>query len=244
MRGARVRAMILAAGRGERMRDLTRCRPKPLIVVGGKTLIEHQIERLRGAGFRDLVINLAYLGHQLRARLGNGERLGVRIRYSDEGERALGTGGGIRHALPLLGIEPVLVVNADVWTDYPYHRLRSRSVRRAHLVLVPNPPHVREGDFSLRSGVVGRDGGSRLTFSGVGVYDPAMFAGRRGVMFSLVEPLDIAAAHGQVTGERYDGCWADIGTPERLCELHRRLSRDPVADAHGHRSASGTPEGS
>lgn len=224
--------MILAAGRGERMRALARCRPKPLVTVAGRALIEHQIERLRRAGYLDLVVNLAYLGHQIEARLGDGARLGVRIRYSREGARALGTGGAIRRALPLLGAGPVLVVNADVWTDFPYECLRTRPLAAAHLVLVPNPPHAPRGDFALRAGRVARGGGARFTFSGIGVYDPGLFRGRPGAAFSLVRPLDSAIAEGRVTGEHYAGCWVDVGTPERLRALAAALSRK------GHRAGS------
>ena len=195
-----MRAMILAAGRGERMRALTQACPKPLIEVAGRALIEHQILRLREAGFVELVINLAYLGELIRARLGDGRQFGVTIRYSDEGDEARGTGGGIRRALPLLGSDPVLVVNADIWTDFPYERLRLRWLRAAHLVLVPNPAHVVGGDFALRAGTISRNSGPRFTFSGMGVYDPELFAGEADETFSLVRPLDVVAPRRMVTG--------------------------------------------
>jgi MurNAc alpha-1-phosphate uridylyltransferase len=216
-----VKAMLLAAGRGERMRALTQTRPKPLIEVAGRTLIEHQIVRLRANGFDDLVVNLGYLGQMIRSFLGDGARFGVRIRYSDEGEHMLGTGGGIRQALDLLGPAPILVVNADVWTTFPYARLRERLRPSdvAHLVLVPNPAHVPDGDFALPSGRVSRSGPTRLTFSGVGVYRPAIFAGPRDVTFSLIGPVDEAAERAAVSGEIYSGEWVDVGTPDRLDAL-------------------------
>jgi len=220
-----MKAMLLAAGRGERMRPLTDTTPKPLLEVAGRPLIEHLIRRLVAAGFRDLVINHAHLGHRVESSLGDGARLGARIEYSPEPPGALDTGGGVRRALPLLGPGPFVVVNGDIWTDFPFERLRAAPALDAHLVLVDNPPHHPQGDFSLHAGRV-RDGGApRLTFSGIGVYRPALFAGAPGERFALAPLLRRAAGAGRVSGERYAGEWLDVGTPERLRALDQRLRR-------------------
>ncbi len=215
--------MLLAAGRGERMRPLTDETPKPLLAAGGKALIVRLIERLVEEGFTELVINHAHLGERVQAALGDGRAFGARIRYSAEPPGALETGGGIANALPLLGPEPFLVVNGDIWTDYPFARVPHQPQGLAHLVLVDNPPHHARGDFALRDGLVSEDGGERLTFSGIGVYRPALFAGRRAQRFPLAPLLRRAAAQGQVSGEHYRGEWRDIGTPARLEELDRYL---------------------
>ena len=223
-----MRAMILAAGRGERMRPLTLTRPKPLLDVGGEALIEHHLRALAAAGFVQLVVNLSWLGEQICAALGDGSRLGVDVRYSDEGPEPLETGGGIFRALPLLGPAPFLVLNGDVWTDYPYARLREclRSGDLAHLVLVPNPAHNEQGDFVLRDGrMVEGEAGERFTFSGIGVYRPELFEGCRDGIFKLAPLLRSAARAGRVSAELYGGEWLDIGTPERLADLDRRLRR-------------------
>jgi MurNAc alpha-1-phosphate uridylyltransferase len=217
-----MKAMILAAGRGERMRPLTDHTAKPLLQAGGKALIEHLIEALAGAGFRELVINTAHLGAQLPARLGDGSRYGVAIHWSPEPEGALETGGGILHALPLLG-ERFAVVNGDIWTDYPFDRLPVVADALAHLVLVDNPPHHAHGDFSLAGGRVVADGPVRLTFSGIGVYHRDLFRGCRPGRFPLAPLLRTAIGEGRVSGEHYRGRWLDIGTPERLQELARVL---------------------
>ncbi len=215
--------MILAAGRGERMRPLTDRIPKPLLQAGGRSLIECHIEALRDAGFRELVINHAWLGEQIEQHLGDGSRLDVKILYSPEPEGALETGGGIQHALPLLGDEAFLVVNADIWTDYPYAELKHSPRGLAHLVLVDNPPHHPQGDFSLENGVVTDDGDAALTFSGIGVYRPALFAGQPPGAFPLAPLLRDAMRERQVSGEHYAGGWTDVGTPQRLEALDRRL---------------------
>lgn len=217
-----MKAMILAAGRGERMRPLTDHTPKPLLVVGGKPLIVHHILRLRDAGYTELVINHAWLGEQLPAALGDGSGHGVHITWSPEGE-ALETGGGIHRALPLLGDAPFLVVNGDVWTDYPYARLRHAPTGLAHLVLVANPPQHPQGDFALDHGRVRSDGAPRHTFSGIGVYRPELFAGCAPGKFPLAPLLRAAMAGDQVSGELYPGRWYDIGTPERLTALDAAL---------------------
>jgi len=218
-----MRAMILAAGRGERLRPLTDTLPKPLVDLGGKTLIEHHIEALAAAGFREVVINQGHLGDLLPAALGDGDRWGVHIHWSDEQPEALETGGGIFKAMPLLGKGPFLVVNGDVWTDYPFSRLRAVKCDWAHLVLVPNPPHNSSGDFALLGARVREEGAPRYTFSGIGVYHPRLFEGCSPGKFSVVPLLRAAMRDRLVTGELYRGRWNDIGTAQRLEELLQSL---------------------
>jgi MurNAc alpha-1-phosphate uridylyltransferase len=219
-----MKAMILAAGRGERMRPLTDHTPKPLLKAGGRTLIEHRIASLAAAGFRDLVINHAHLGAQLEAYLGNGERYGVRIAWSREPDEALETGGGIFQALPWLDGDCFLVVNADIWTDYPFARLARQINGLAHVVLVDNPPQHPQGDFVLRGSRVLAEGTPRLTFSGIGVYHRDLFIGCQAGRFPLAPLLRAAMEDDRVSGEHYTGEWRDIGTPERLADLDRVLS--------------------
>ncbi|MBL8447779.1 MAG: nucleotidyltransferase family protein [Zoogloeaceae bacterium] len=222
--------MILAAGRGERMRPLTDHCPKPLLPAGGKPLIVWHIERLRAAGITNLVINHAHLGPQLEAALGNGGDLGVRIAWSRE-DVALETAGGIRQALPLLGDAPFLVVNGDIFTDLDFAPLAQLPLGDdiAHLVLVTNPPHHPEGDFVLTRGRVAHQGRPRLTFSGVGVYHPQLFSGLpSGEPIKLAPLLRTAMAADRVGGQVHRGLWLDIGTPERLAELDARL-RTPTS---------------
>ena len=222
--------MILAAGRGERMRPLTLTRPKPLLEVGGRALIEHHLASLAAAGFHSIVINLSWLGTQIRAHLGDGTGFGVAIEYSEEGPEPLETGGGILHALPLLGPGPFLVVNGDVWTDYPYAALRGRLAAGdlAHVVLVANPDHHPDGDFVLADGRMVETAGERLTFSGLGVYRPELFDGREGT-FRLAPLLRATAREGRVSAELYPGAWHDIGTPERLTALNQRYNSGPIS---------------
>jgi MurNAc alpha-1-phosphate uridylyltransferase len=215
-------AMILAAGRGERMRPLTDHTPKPLLVVGGKSLIVHHIERLAAAGVREIVINHAHLGEQIESALGDGACWGVHIRYSSEG-KALETGGGIFRALPLLGPAPFLVVNGDIWTDLDFARLRLRDGLLAHLVLVENPPHNPQGDFALAAGSVLAQGEPRYTFSGIGVYRPDLFRDCAPSAFPLAPLLRDAMSRGLVSGELHSGHWSDVGTPARLQALDRML---------------------
>jgi len=222
-----MKAMILAAGRGERMRPLTDTTPKPLLEVGGKPLIVWHLEALAQAGVHDIVINHAWLGEQIEAQLGDGRAYGVHIDYSAERPEALETAGGIIQALPLLGDAPFLVINGDIWTDYPLANLRKRFLLPgglAQLVMVDNPPQHPDGDFALSDGVLIAEGEPRLTFSGIGVYSPELFAelapGRR----ALAPILRAAMAAGKIGGEYYQGQWFDIGTPERLRELDERLS--------------------
>ncbi len=222
-----MKAMILAAGRGERMRPLTDHTPKPLLTVAGKPLIVHHLEALREAGITELVINTGHLGEQLPAALGDGRDWGVSIVWSPEPPDALETGGGIFNALPLLGSEPFLVVNGDVWSDYPFTRLPGALAGLAHLVLVDNPPHHPEGDFVLAAdGMVAEQGppeAPRLTFSGISVLHPALFAGCCAGRFPLGPLLRRAMGNGQVRGERHSGYWQDIGTPQRLAQLDQAL---------------------
>lgn len=218
-----MKAMILAAGRGERMRPLTDHTPKPLLPVAGRPLIVHHIEALAAAGVREIVINLAWLGERIAAALGDGANWGVRLHYSREGAQALETGGGIFQALPLLGPEPFLVVNGDVWTDCPIEGLLRSPTGLAHLLLVPNPEHNPTGDFVLSEGRVVSESGPGLTFSGIGVYRPELFVGCQPGAFRLAPLLRQAAAAGQVSGECYAGRWFDIGTPARLAALEELL---------------------
>jgi MurNAc alpha-1-phosphate uridylyltransferase len=222
-----MRAMILAAGRGERMRPLTDAHPKPLLKVGGKALIEYHLEHLASCGFKEIVINTGWLGSQVPAYLGDGSRWGVSIQYSHEGWPALETGGGIFNALSLLGDAPFLVVNGDVWTDWsiPSPQLPAswKNDSLAHLVLVNNPPHHPDGDFGLFEGRVTDVDPERYTFSGIGFYHPQLFAGCHAGAFKLAPLLFAAVQQGRVTGEIYSGRWYDIGTPERLAQLDQQL---------------------
>lgn len=235
--GHRFRAMILAAGRGERMRPLTDSIPKPLLEVGGKPLIQWHIERLAKAGFRELVINHAHLGSLIELALGNGSRFGVSIRYSPEGE-ALETAGGIANALPLLGDEPFLVVNGDVYCDYDFAALGPKLEEMAAgeldawLVLVDNPSHHPVGDFTLADSKVLDQGEHKLTFSGIGCYRPSLFAGiPRGDKAKLAPLLRQSMAQGRVGGEHFTGRWVDVGTPQRLRELDAELKGETICSA-------------
>ena len=226
-----MKAMILAAGRGERMRPLTDHTPKPLLPVGGKALIEYHIENLVRAGIRELVINHAWLGEKIEQAVGDGSRYQARITYSAEGE-ALETAGGIVKALPLLGDQPFLVVNGDIFTDLDFATLPatlpSTSPRHpeilAYLVLVDNPPQHPQGDFHLQGQQVLAQGEPRLTYSGIGIYHPRLFAGCAPGKAPLAPLLRQAMALGQVSGSHYRGAWTDVGTPQRLAELDRSLS--------------------
>ena len=218
-----MRAMVLAAGRGERMRPLTDHTPKPLLEVGGKALIEYHLAALQQAGVEDVVINHAWLGGQIESRLGNGDRYGLRIEYSPEVPAALETAGGIIQALAWLGTEPFIVINGDIWCDYPLQRLPHHPEGLAHLVMVDNPPHNPQGDFCLNNGSLQAEGESTLTYSGIGVYHPQLFAGLEPGIRPLAPLLKNAMASNQVSGEHYLGCWYDIGTPGRLAELDLQL---------------------
>ena len=215
-----MKAMILAAGRGERMRPLTDTTPKPLLRIGGQMLIEHHVHALVRAGITELVINHAHLGEQIVRALGSGSAYGVSIRYSAEHDAALDTGGGIFNALPLLGAAPFLVVNADIWTDFDFTAVPQDIDGLAHLVMVDNPPQHPAGDFSLSEGRLSQRGPAMLTFSGIGLYRPELFAGCTPGAFPLAPLLRAAMDQGQVTGEHYTGRWFDIGTPERLAAVN------------------------
>ena len=225
-----MKAIILAAGRGERMRPLTDRIPKPLLEVGGQRLIEYHIRNLVAAGVTELVVNHAHLGGQIETALGDGSVYGATIQYSPESE-ALETGGGIFNALPLLGDSPFIVVNGDIWTDYPVVRLLQRPHALTHLVLVNNPDHHPQGDFALDDGLVREAGSKKLTFSGISILTPSLFAQCNDGAFPLAPLLRQAMAQGQVTGEYYDGAWLDIGTPERLQSLDYALCHqlDPMS---------------
>ncbi|KAB2920056.1 MAG: nucleotidyltransferase family protein, partial [Dechloromonas sp.] len=209
-----MKAMILAAGRGERMRPLTDHTPKPLLPAGGKPLIVWHLERLAAAGFRDIVINHAHLGAQIEQALGDGAAWGMNIAYSPEPPGALETAGGIAKALPLLGDAPFLVVNGDIWCDWDVSRARDLADRTAHLVMVANPAHHAGGDFSLDGDrVVPAHGEQTLTYAGIGVFSPGFFAGvTPGAVMKLRPLLDAAIAAGTLSGERHTGRWVDVGT--------------------------------
>ena len=225
-------AMILAAGRGERMRPLSDAMPKTLLPAGGRPLIVWQIEALARAGFREIVINAAWLAPQLVAVLGDGDAFGVRIRWSLEPD-PLESAGGIATALPLLPPGPALIVSGDVWTQFDYAALTARADAmardpqppRVHLVMVPNPDFHPQGDFVLNGGHIELDGGSKLTFGNIGIYDTALFRELpRGVKLKLLPLYRDWIARGWVSGERFDGPWANVGTPSDLEALDRRLS--------------------
>ena len=223
-----MKAMLLAAGRGERLRPITDHIPKALVEAGGKPLIGWHLERLARAGFREAVINVSHLGERIVERLGDGRAYGLRLRYSRERER-LETAGGIANALPLLGTEPFLLVNADVYCECDFARLRGVSLgdRLAHLVVVPNPPHKAKGDFELRGGlIVGDDPAPRYTYSGVALMNPALVAPvKPGEKAALAPLLYAAASNRRLGGELYEGLWQDVGTIERLAELEAHLKR-------------------
>ena len=206
--------MILAAGRGERMRELTATQPKPLLTVGGEPLIEHHLRGLAASGVEEVVINLSYRARQIRERLGDGSRWRVKIQYSEEGEPPLETGGGIVHALPLLGGRPFMLVNSDVYTAFDFAELRAVTV--STLVLVPNPPHHARGDFGLSGAGRVTAEPPLLTYAGIAVLEPALFAGLTPGRRPLKPVLDAAIAGGELQGRYYDGLWLDVGTPERL----------------------------
>lgn len=235
-----MRVMILAAGRGERMRPLTDHTPKPLLAVGGKPLIVWHLERLAQAGLRDVVVNHAWLGEHIERALGDGSRWGVRIRYSAEGQ-ALETAGGIAQALPLLGPAPFLVMNGDIWCDWNpalAHAIpdeMGRAQADAWLLLTDNPPQHPQGDFALQPDGRAADGGQeRLTFTGIGIYRPELFAGlAAGEPAALAPLLRLSMARGAVRASRHAGRWVDVGTPQRLHALDTELGAgtDPASGA-------------
>ncbi len=232
-----MKAFILAAGRGERMRPLTDHTPKPLLMAGGKPLIVWHLERLAAAGFREVVINHAHLGSQIEQTLGDGLPWGLHIQYSPEPPGALETAGGIATALPLLGDAPFLVVNGDVYCDFDFGRFCRLTVEgwqpAAHLVMVANPAHHTGGDFSLDGErVVVANGEQTFTYAGIGVFSPAFFAGvQPGTIMKLRPLLDAAISAGTLTGERFAGRWVDVGTPQRLAELDTELRDQELKNA-------------
>jgi MurNAc alpha-1-phosphate uridylyltransferase len=231
-----MKAMILAAGRGERMRPLTDATPKPLLEAGGKPLIVWLLERLAASGFREVIVNHAHLGQKIEAALGDGGAFGLSIRYSPEPPGALETAGGIAHALPLLGDDPFLAVNGDLWCDWDFGRARDLSDRLAHpahpahLIFVDNPSWHAEGDFCLDGETVrtaAERAGPTRTYAGIGVFSPLFFADvPDGAVMKLRPLLDAAIARNTLTGERYPGRWFNVGTPEHLAELDWELRRN------------------
>ena len=219
--------MILAAGRGERLRPLTDTLPKPLVEVGGETLLGRHLRRLGAAGFAEAVVNIAHLAEQIVARYAGGTAHGVRITWSREPE-PLETAGGIAFARRHLGAEPFLLVNSDIWCDYDLARLRPHALgaKLSHLVLVPNPAHHPNGDFTLEHGIVGNGGSARYTYAGISVLSPRLVDGIVAGEKAQLAPLWRAAAgRGEVSGEHYAGYWNDVGTPERLADLRARLDK-------------------
>ncbi|MFV2005689.1 MAG: N-acetylmuramate alpha-1-phosphate uridylyltransferase MurU [Gammaproteobacteria bacterium] len=219
-----MKAMILAAGRGERLRPLTDEIPKPLIKVAGKSLIEYHLLNLANAGFKEIIINTAWLAEKIHQQLGNGENYGVSIKYSDEGE-ALETAGGIINALPLLGDEPFLVVNGDIWCDFDFSALPElKDSVQAHLVLVNNPEHNQDGDFALDNGFIKNNGESMYTYSGIGIYSADFFAEQQPGSVPLAPIIRNKSKDNLVSGKLYSGAWTDVGSLERLQELEKQLS--------------------
>ena len=218
-----MKAMILAAGRGERLLPLTERLPKPLIPIGGAPLIEHQLRWLQRAGIAEVAINLHHLGERIAAALGDGSDIGVRIAYSRE-ETLLDTGGGVRAALPLLGDEPFLLLNGDIWTNYPFRKLIGCHPAAAHIVLTPRPDHRPQGDFALDGERARHHGDQRdnLVFCGIAVVHPTLFAEAPAGPFNIARKLYFAAAAaGHLTGERFDGAWFDIGSHDQLKAARR-----------------------
>jgi MurNAc alpha-1-phosphate uridylyltransferase len=220
-----MKAMILAAGRGERLRPHTDITPKPLIQVGKHRLIEHHLLNLASAGIKDIVINISWLADQIREALGDGSNYSLNITYSDEGDEALETAGGIINALPLLGDEAFIVINGDIWCDYDLSSLANRQMdHEAHLVLVNNPEHNPEGDFALEQGLIKNTGDRKLTYSGIGLYTREFFAETDPGKKALAPILRKKSELNKVSGEYYTGQWVDIGTIERLAQLRSYLS--------------------
>ncbi len=220
-----MKTMILAAGRGERLRPHTDITPKPLIQVGKHRLIEYHLINLAKAGLRDVVINISWLADQIREALGDGSNYSLNISYSDEGAEALETAGGIINAMPHLGDEPFIVINGDIWCDYDLTRLMNRNLEyEAHLVLVNNPEHNTEGDFALEDGMIKNTGDEKMTYSGIGLYTQDFFAETKPGKKALAPILRKKSELNKVSGEIYNGQWVDIGTIERLAQLRSYLS--------------------
>lgn len=223
-----MKAMLLAAGRGERLRPITDHTPKPLLPVAGRPLIAHHLAALAQAGYRDIVINLSHLRDKIRAALGDGSAYGVSIRYSDEGDYRLETGGGIFQALPLLGPDPFLVMNSDIWCDHPLSP-PTLGPDLANLVMVPNPVDHPQGDFTVEQGRLRLGEVERLTFSGIAWYRPEFFSGCTAGRFPLAPLIRSHAGADRVAAEAYTGTWLDLGTHERLARLDQLLAdRQPA----------------
>ena len=220
-----MRAMILAAGRGERLRPLTDEIPKSLVEVGGQSLLERHLGNVRSAGIRTVVINLGWLGEKIVERVGSGSRYGLEVIYSQEGDDILETGGGIHKALPILGSDPFLVVNADVFTDMPVPEVQLEDECLGHLVMVPTPDYRAHGDFDIDAGLIRNGESAAHTFSGVAIYRPEFFDGCEAGRFPLAPMLREAADRGRLSGSLYAGLWADVGTPERLAALEAHVRR-------------------
>jgi len=219
-----MKAMILAAGRGERLRPLTDTTPKPLLKAGSKSLIEHHLFNLADNGINEVVINIAWLGQLIKETLGSGEKYNLHISYSDEGEQALETAGGIIKALPLLGSEPFLVINGDIWSDFDLGMLTCKKIQsEAHLVLVKNPEHNKKGDFALNHGYLENTGNPMHTYSGIGIYSQQFFDGLPTAKAPLAPIIREKNKQHQVTGILHDGLWTDVGTTERLQTLNNAL---------------------
>ena len=218
-------AIILAAGRGERMRPLTGTLPKPLLDINSKPLIQYHVENLVHAGINNIVINHGVFGDRIEKQLGDGSRFHANIYYSAEGNTPLETGGGIYRALPLLGNDPFLAINADIWTDFPFQSLPAYLPGLAHLVLIANPEHNPAGDFAIQDTYLANTGTRLYTFSGIGVYRKELFQEQVGGVFPLTPLIRQAVASHRVTGEIYNGVWLDIGTPERLNKLRQQIQK-------------------
>jgi N-acetyl-alpha-D-muramate 1-phosphate uridylyltransferase len=221
-----MKAIILSAGRGKRMRSLTEHSPKPLLLVNKKPLLQYHIEALATAGIKEIVVNHALMGEMIEDYFGDGDNFNVNIKYSAEGNAPLETGGGIRHALPLLGEEPFIVVNGDIWTDYDFSSLPEEPEGQAHLVLVSNPSHHLDGDFCLEGDCVRENGEDKYTYSGIGVYRPSLFADIEMTSFPLAPLIRGAIRAELVSGELYHGEWLDIGTPERLEMANNKVIKE------------------
>jgi len=220
-----MKAMILAAGRGERLRPLTDTTPKPLLKVGEKCLIEYHLDNLAAAGITDVIINISWLRELIRETIGKGEKYNLTITYSDEGDEALETAGGIIKAIPLLGDDPFLVVNGDIWTDFDFSKLLNQPRKaQAHLVLVNNPEHNAAGDFALRGEYLRNNGNTMYTFSGIGIYSKQLFEGLNQGVSALAPILREKSKFDLVTAETYDGEWTDIGTAERMETLNNKIT--------------------
>ncbi|MCW5588519.1 MAG: nucleotidyltransferase family protein [Legionellales bacterium] len=218
-----MKAMILAAGHGKRMLPLTEHTAKCLLKIGKKSLIEYHLEALARAGIKEIIINVAKWASQIQTALGDGSRYGVTIEYSYEGEEPLETGGGILHALPLIGDDPFLVISADIWTDFPFARLITAHQSPLHLIVVPNPPHHPRGDFQLIAGKLSSGEQSRYTYANIGIYHPDLFREWQKSSFPLVEIIRTAMNQQYAYGELYNGTWIDVGTPQRYDALQREM---------------------